>query len=209
MGEVRAAFTFGLHSPKCIFITDHFSLQSLKPAPLHWMLMCSAVPKAYLTRPNCVCPWKVASGAFQSLTMSLWSFSPHNFDVFDPSCYSRNIMETRDNGSQFTIVALKPAFPSSEIMISLVMWQWNRNDGQLSAFLLSAGAESFSYKLLRKPVNPSAGHSPLSRDFWAVWLLWCSPAAWEGLGPLCFRIASCFPLDVDTTARTSDLKTGI
>lgn len=124
-------------------------------------------------------------------------------------CYRRNIMGARENGSQFTILTLKPAFPSSGIMISLVIWQRSANDDQLSAFCMSDGEESFSHKLLRKPVNPSAGHSPLSREFWALWLLWCSPASREELGPLCFRFVSCFPLDVDTTLRTSDLKTEI
>lgn len=75
-------------------------------------------------------------------------------------------METRENVSQFTIVMLKPAFPSSGIITSLVMWQRNGNDGQLSALLLSAGEESFSHKLLRKFVKPPAGHSSVSRDFW-------------------------------------------
>lgn len=123
-------------------------------------------------------------------------------------CYSINIMETRDNGSQFTS-HVETSFPifwnHDELSYMAVKWEcW-------AAFSLVhvCWRREFQPQTSEETCQPICRALTCVQGVFAVWLLRCSPAAWEELGPLFFRFVSCFPLGVDTTARTPDLITGI
>lgn len=167
------------------------------------MLLCSAVPKGPLTRPNSVCPWRAVLGEFQSLTMDLWSFSLHCHvsTILLWVCLIHRALCYRGRTSQEQEIMAR----SSQhwcwnqlyhllvfIIRSWSAWLYTSEVGKMGSFQLffpSAGEDSFSHKILRKPVNLPEGHSFVSREFWVVQLLRCLSAtvcAWGEMDPLCF-----------------------